>query len=97
MEYQELCEHISRRTDFTSRVTHLMRRTNERTEFENIIKILDEKQLMGSTTDTGFIVGDRTALCFQDVILLSIAENFSYEQELTEKSVKIRYEIWSEL
>ncbi len=65
------------RTDFTSRVTHLTCRTEGRSAFDNLIKIFEGKQLKRSITDSGFIVGDRPAVCFQDVPLFSIAEKLS--------------------
>ena len=81
--------HIQQRTDFATRVTHLTRSSEKKCAYENLIKILEEKMIHGSTTDSGFIVGNNSAVCFQDVPLLCLAENLEYEKTVNSKT---RYE-----
>lgn len=58
-----------------------------------LIKILKERKLVGSTTESGFIVGSRKAVCFQESPLHSLAENIYFEKDLLEsgESSRIRY------
>lgn len=84
-------EHIERRSDFTTRVTHLTRRTKEISAIEVLYKILDEKKLIGSGYE-GKIVGTTKCVCFQDVPLYSLAENVKYEFEVSVPKGQIRYE-----
>lgn len=92
MKHQEWRSHIQRRTDFATRITHLTKSNNGLSAFQNLIKILSEKKLYGSTQKSGFIVGTESAVCFQDVPLLSLAENIEYEKEHC--TGKIRYEAY---
>ena len=92
MNFDTWRQHIERRTDFATRVTHLTRGKDGRTAFQNLMKILSERKIEGSTTDSGYIVGDRKAVCFQDVPLLSLAENIAYEKEMTPEGGDLRYE-----
>lgn len=88
---------IAERTDMSSYVVHLTRAeengTGEKTAMGVLLKILAEQKLIGSSTQSGFIVGDRTAVCFQDAPLSSICQNTFYEQKYKEKnkSAKTRY------
>ena len=90
-------EHICRRSDFTSRITHLTRRTNDKSAFEVLCKILDEKTILGSGSG-GYIRQNKKAVCFQDVPLYSLAENVKYEDEYSSKNctetekINFRYE-----
>jgi hypothetical protein len=56
-----------------------------------LVKILNEKCIKGSTTASGFIVGDRPAVCFQDTPLLGLAENIRYEETQNTVAGRIRY------
>lgn len=93
MKYRKWGERFARRSDMTIGLVHLTKSVDidgkEMNALEVLIKILGEKRLKGSTTDTGFIVGDKRATCFQESTISSIAENLMYEKE---KSEKIRYE-----
>ena len=92
MEFNTWRHHIERRTDFATRVTHLTRSKDGRNAFQNLMKILADKRIEGSTTSSGYIVGNRKAVCFQDVPLLSLAENIAYEKEMTPEGESLRYE-----
>lgn len=50
-----------------------------------LVKILKERKLIGSTTESGFIVGDRRAVCFQESPLYSLSQNIYYERKLSKK------------
>ena len=92
MDFSTWRQHIERKTDFATRVTHLTRGKDGRTAFQNLMKILSEKRIIGSTTNSGYNVGNRKAVCFQDVPLLSLAENIAYEKEITPDGGVLRYE-----
>jgi hypothetical protein len=93
---------VGARMDFPGRLTHLTRRknvgNNELSALDVLIKILREKRLEGSSTESGFIVGRRRAVCFQEVPLYSIAQNLTHEATLFNQQAaagihgKIRYD-----
>ena len=96
MNQERWIKHISCRSDFTSRVTHLTRRTDEKTAFEVLCNILDSKTIIASDS-SGYIRNGTRAVCFQDVPLHSLAENIRYEDEhrgfhTQSNKEKIRYE-----
>lgn len=92
MDLKEWREHIERRSDFATRVTHLTKANESKTAFHNLIKILDEKKIYGSGKD-GYIIGDKRAVCFQDVPVQSLAENIKYEREIN-GGASARYEAY---
>ena len=67
---------IESRTDMTRRVTHLTKGATDDEAFEKLWKILIDKKLIAGT---GFINGSEKVCCFQEVPLLSLAENLKYE------------------
>jgi hypothetical protein len=85
------------RSDLTSQLVHLTRGVESEEMVSDavhiLLKILREHRLDGSSTDSGFIVGARKAVCFQDVPLYSLCQNLYGEEcnhnELPE--AKIRY------
>lgn len=78
--------------DLSSRITHLTKGGNEDEAFDNLINILEEKRIKGSTRKNGFICGEIPAGCLQDAPLSAIAENLQYEEVLRkEENQKIRY------
>lgn len=89
MDNDKWLDRIYKRTDITSKLTHLTKGSGELDCIDILIKILKEKKLKGSTTKSGFIVGDRNAVCFQEVPLYSIAENLHYESN--NRNEKVRY------
>lgn len=92
MNFDEWRERYKNRNDISSRLTHLTKGDTKKEVFNNLIKILEDRKLIGSTTSSGFIVGNRPAVCFQEASLEAIAENLKYEQKLRkETNCKIRY------
>lgn len=99
MNYEKWSNRYINRYDISSRLTHLTKDCNPEEDkktaegaFQTLIKILEDKKLKGSTTETGFIIGDKSAVCFQEAPLNAIAENILYEKELWEKTKgKVRY------
>ena len=75
---------LAERVDLTASLVHLTRGTDdpERSSLDILMKILEEKKLCGSDTSSGFIVGNRKAVCFQDVPLYSAVENVYFEQKM---------------
>ena len=84
---------LSERSDLSSSVVHLTRKGTSETLVEQLLKILDDKTLNGSTTNSGFIVGDIPAVCFQDAPLHSVSQNVWFEQKYRKlnPSTKVRY------
>lgn len=79
---------IKSRNDFAARLTHLTRRTKDMSAFDVFIKILKEKELIGSTTETGYICGKIPAVCLQETPLVALAESIKYEKELNSDNPK---------
>lgn len=90
-------ERNATRSDVSCYVTHLTKSSigagKTRSVTDNLIKILKEKTLIGSTTTSGFICGTRRAVCFQDSPVHSLGENVYFEQQYRKKvpSAKMRY------
>ncbi len=84
---------IAERSDLSSGLVHLTRENNEKDVFGVLYDILSSRKLIGSTTDSGFICGKYSAVCFQDTPLTSICQNVFFEQKKWEndKTQKIRY------
>ncbi len=86
-------ERISKRSDITGMLTHLTRpsvisnQMNEkeinRASIDNLLCILKDKCINGSTTQSGFIVGNTPAVCFQDAPLYGIIQNIENENDYT--------------
>lgn len=92
MEFNEWRERYKNRNDISSRLTHLTKGSTLEEAFKTLLKILQMKKIIGSTTETGFIIGNRSAVCFQEAPLNAIAENLQYENELRDKTnSKVRY------
>ena len=68
------------RTDMSMYLTHLTRGIDIMNALDVLFKILKEKNLK-SSCDTGFINGDRSVVCFQDIPFSSIAQNVKHEQD----------------
>jgi len=85
---------LASRSDISGYIFHMTKANNEKglNAFEVLIKILKERTLLGSTTEKGFITGDRKAVCFQDTPISSVVENIYHEQLFREVlGGKIRY------
>ena len=84
---------IAQRSDITCGLIHLTRENNIDSAIRVLIKILLEQRLIGSTTSSGFIVGNTPAVCFQEAPMYSVAQNIYTEQEyrLQNPNSKTRY------
>lgn len=86
-DYKKWKERMSDRQDLSSSLVHLTRSAevdgNNLSAVDVLLKILREQKLIGSTTEKGFIRGKRSAVCFQDAPLYSIAQNLKFEKELS--------------
>ena len=92
MDFNEWRNRYKHRNDISSRLTHLTKGDSSEQAFSTLLKILEEKRLNGSTTESGFIIGNKAAVCLQEAPLNAIAENLLYEKEIREKNNgKIRY------
>lgn len=92
MDFNEWRNRYKNRNDISSRLTHLTKGSTPEETFQTLIKILEMKKIIGSTTETGFIIGNKSAVCFQEAPLNAIAENLQYEKKLREDTnSKIRY------
>ena len=90
---EDWIERSRNRTDISNFLYHLTRDNDEYDYMEVLIKILNERKLIGSTTASGFIVGDDRAVCFQDTTAYGLAQNSFHEHKLRRKSksMKVRY------
>lgn len=92
-------QRISYRTDISMGLVHLTKGSGNLNALGVLMKILQEKTLIGSTNQTvdghprGFICGNNSVVCFQDVPLYSLSENVYWEQKLHKQNpnVPIRY------
>ena len=92
MDNREWRKRFKYRMDLSSRLTHLAKGLDEDDAFSNLINILEEKRLKGSSRRKGFICGEISAVCLQDAPLVAIAENLQYEEVLRkEENQKVRY------
>lgn len=92
MEFSDWRERYKNRNDISSRLTHLTKGETPEEAFTTLLKILEEKKVIGSTTETGFIIGSKPAVCLQEAPLNAIAENLMYEKKLREENNgKVRY------
>ncbi|MCY6372770.1 DUF2971 domain-containing protein [Clostridium ganghwense] len=86
-------ERVRNRTDMSAYVTHLTREQDGRKSIQNLIKILEERKIIGSN-NKGFICGENRATCFQDVPMYSLGQNTLHEQEnRKELGGKVRYKL----
>ena len=88
MNDKEWGKRISHRTDISMGLVHLTKGDNGLGPLSVLMKILEEKTIVGSTNKTvdghsrGFICGNDPVVCFQDVPLYSLSENILWEQQL---------------
>ncbi|MCL7748749.1 DUF2971 domain-containing protein [Halalkalibacter alkaliphilus] len=102
---QDWIDRIKTRMDITGMVTHLTKPSKDLDltdmdfneinlkAVDNLIQILKDKRINGSTTKTGFITGSTPAVCFQDAPLSGLIQNILHEQERRKKNPKekLRY------
>jgi hypothetical protein len=91
--FKEWTQRIAERSDFTIHLTHLTRANGDLKAIDVLFKILTEKRLNGSSTASGFIVGNRSAVCLQEAPIYSIAQNVYTEEKYRESNpqAKRRY------
>ena len=84
---------LAERTDLSTSIVHLTKKPDDTIFIDHILKILKEGKLVGSTTSSGFIVGNTPAVCFQDTPMNSISQNIWFEQKYRKitDSKTIRY------
>lgn len=88
MNDKEWGKRISHRTDISMGLVHLTKGDGELSPLAVLMKILEEKTIVGSTNKMvdghprGFICGSDPVVCFQDVPLYSLSENILWEQQL---------------
>ncbi|MFW7190048.1 DUF2971 domain-containing protein [Lysinibacillus sp. BNK-21] len=75
---------ILERSDISTSLVHLTKSTYGMDCLQVLLKILNDKKLIGST-HSGFIQGSEKAVCFQDAPLTGIAQNVRYEERLSEE------------
>ncbi|AJD91994.1 hypothetical protein JMA_26770 [Jeotgalibacillus malaysiensis] len=104
LTYSAWTKRISKRSDITGMLTHLTKPVHNdlkglsdseinKLSIDNLINILKDQKINGSTTSRGFITGDIPAVCFQDAPLYGIIQNVEFEKEMREvrESSKLRY------
>ena len=88
---------IASRSDLSSQVIHLTRSAeyegNKIGPVDVMFKILKERKISGSTTESGFICGNVPATCFQDAPVYSVCQNINAEEEYRKAVIeaKVRY------
>jgi Protein of unknown function (DUF2971) len=82
------------RSDITAHLTHLTRiETGVSDAIDTLIKMLNEKKIIGSDRNKGFIIGDNPAVCFQEAPLYGVCQNVYHEQQnKTDLGGKTRYD-----
>ncbi|SEO09134.1 hypothetical protein SAMN04489762_3467 [Terribacillus saccharophilus] len=98
MEEDIWLDRYASRIDLSTYLTHLVKPKFDEDGYleSNIVKvlqsILESRTIIGSTTKSGFIVGTKRAVCFQDAPLLSVFQNVLHEKRNREQlGNKTRY------
>jgi len=77
---------VTSRVDICGQIVHLTRGNTiegfQLSPLQVLIRILRERRLQGSSPSSGFIVGNRPAVCFQDAPLYSICQNIDFDRAL---------------
>ncbi|MBO1017965.1 DUF2971 domain-containing protein [Achromobacter sp. SD115] len=87
---------IAERTDLSTQVVHLTREQTAgatKGTAEVLFDIVDQQRIVASPVHQAFIVGNISAVCFQDAPLGAICQNVFYEQKYKEQNekAKVRY------
>ncbi|OYT88650.1 MAG: DUF2971 domain-containing protein [Burkholderiales bacterium PBB3] len=84
---------IAERTDVSTQIVHLTREREGAAVAKVLFEIIESGRLKGSSSASGFICGNRPAVCFQDAPLVSICQNVYYEQKYRQSNpnAKNRY------
>lgn len=97
-DVEKWSKRIQHRTDLSGFVYHLTKAeldNNGKTvmdALDRLVKIITERKLNGSSTESGFITGKRKAVCFQDAPIQGIVQNVLHENSYkAELGGKTRY------
>lgn len=92
MEKEVWKKRLQHRGDISAFLTHFTREAASMNPLEVLLKILGEKRIIASTTDKGFIIGSKPAVCFQDAPIYGLSQNILHEQlHQPELGGKVRY------
>ena len=97
MKEEDWLKRIAERNDVTGQLVHLTKASDEDgievDALDVLIKILNDKCIEGNISKSGFICGNRKAICFQDAPVYSLTQNIYCEQKMRmgENEKKIRY------
>ena len=89
-------ERLAERSDLSSQVIHLTKESHfdgkKLSALTNLKKIISERTIEGSD-NKGFVVGTKSAVCFQDAPLYAACQNTYFEQKYRRinPKAKIRY------
>lgn len=89
-------ERLAERSDLSTQVIHLTKDSfidgKKSSALKNLQKIISERTIKGSG-NTGFVVGDKPATCFQDAPLYAACQNTYFEQKFRKSNpkTKVRY------
>lgn len=96
--HEEWNQRVKSRSDLSGYVYHLTKAEVNKngkvilSAIDRLMKIINERKLIGSNTESGFITGKRKAVCFQDTPISSLMENIVHERDFREKlGGKTRY------
>ncbi|MDE3744144.1 hypothetical protein [Maribacter polysaccharolyticus] len=67
------------RSDISLYITHLTKESGGLNAFQVLRKILTERKIIGSNQN-GFVIGNDSAVCFQDIPLYGVCQNTFHEQ-----------------
>ncbi|PFC37690.1 DUF2971 domain-containing protein [Bacillus cereus] len=95
---EKWAKRILYRTDLSCSVYHLTKDEIDSngnivcSALDRLLKIIRERKINGSSTESGFIIGDRKAVCFQDAPIHGIVQNVVHEHTFREELCgKVRY------
>ncbi|MGE6364489.1 DUF2971 domain-containing protein [Bacillus paramycoides] len=95
---EKWAKRILYRTDLSGFLYHLTKDEIDvngntiRSALDRLLKIIGERKINGSSTESGFIIGDRKAVCFQDAPINGIVQNVVHEHTFkAELGGKVRY------
>ena len=60
---------IAQRSDMSTSLVHLTRENENNSVSDVLCKILMDKNIIGSSTSSGFICGNDVAVCFQEMCI----------------------------
>ena len=87
MDVKQWSQRMHERSDMVTRLAHLTRGRSDEEAFETLWKILNDKKLIANDLK-GINIGKSKVCCFQEIPLLSIAENLQYEDSINCNGVR---------